>query len=85
MTIWKFPLEKFELQTIRMPQGANIIAAQIQEGAICLWALVDPARPLEPRDFFTCGTGARIVFEKIWYIGTVQDPPFVWHVFERVK
>ena len=49
-TIWKFPLEVKDKQQVLMPRGAVILSAGIDNrGSICVWALVDPKRPLHVR------------------------------------
>jgi len=80
----KFPADE---QKIEMPANAGIISCQVQEGAITLWAIVDPdAKPVE-RFFTVLGTG-HAFFEgsnrQLHHLGTVQLDGFVWHVFEEV-
>lgn len=86
-TIWKFPLAVTDTQRISMPEGAEILTVQLQNEQACLWAIVEPSADKEDRYFEVHGTGNPIhgdmgVERK--YIGTFQQPPFVWHVFERV-
>lgn len=86
-TIWKFPLPLMDFPAVTMPANAEILAAQMQGSAPCLWALVDPDAPMETRLFAIVGTGHpatdRVLFEN--YIATVQDGPFVWHIFEVLR
>ena len=67
---------------VSMPVGAGVIAAQMQHRALCLWAEVDPEKPMERRPFMVIGTGHTPVPEYGVYIGTVQDGNFVWHVYD---
>lgn len=84
MEVWKFPLEWVDDQTVSMPRGAKILTAQMQQGVVCLWALVDPKEEREIRGIRIYGTGHPVYsIENKLYIGTVQAPPFVWHVFEE--
>ena len=82
--IYKYELSK---PTVRMPQGAEVLTVQIQAGHLCAWALVDDAAPLVDRVFEIIGTGHAIANDGEEYpgeyLGTVQDGPFVWHIFER--
>lgn len=90
-TIWKFPLETTDLQTIVMPEGAEFLTLQVQAGEPALWALVDDEAPKQQRTFATYGTGRpvrdmakRQAGEQQTYIGTYQldAGALVWHVFE---
>lgn len=87
-TIWEFPLAIVSVNFVRMPRGAEILAVQTQGDAPCLWAMVEPEAPHQSRYIEVLGTGQPIhedmgVDRK--YIGTFQQPPFVWHVFERLS
>ena len=87
-SIWKFTLKSLffkplSFTTIAMPAGAQVLDAQIQNGLICLWALVIPGNALEDRKFITCGTGHHHEnLDEAKFISTAQDGKFVWHVFE---
>lgn len=86
-TIWKYPLDLQDKQTVMMPEGAEILTVQMQ-GAACLWALVDSRNVLTDRVIEIFGTGNPMHSDmgvERRYIGTIQQPPFVWHVFERVN
>lgn len=84
-TIWKYPLRLVGEQAIQMPKGAEILCAQVQgEGAICVWALVDPKVEKEERMIVIYGTGHPVTDLHCKYIGTVQmdGGSLIWHVFE---
>lgn len=81
-TIWKFPLEITGVQEVRLPRGAKIISVANQNGVICLWAMVAPDSPLEPRIIFIYGTGHPLPEDSGRFLGSVLQDPFVWHVFE---
>lgn len=86
-TIWKFTLGNGSPQRVSMPKGAEILAVQQQDGAAQLWALVDPSYGMETRYIEVYGTGQAIHEDmgvERRYVGTFQQPPFVWHVFERL-
>jgi len=84
--IWKYELEVTDLQRVSMPVGAKPICVQVQGDLLCLWAEVntEPERPRGGRTFEIIGTGNPIPEAERAYIGTVQMPPFVWHVYERI-
>jgi len=77
--IWKFEIEE---GPIRMPVGAKILSVQSQGGRGMIWALVDPNAEDEPRWFAVVGTGEPFNETNMTYIGTYQESPFVWHLFE---
>lgn len=82
--IWKYPLAPADEQTIQMPQGAYVMPVQIQDDAPCLWALVDPSKPVESHVIRIIGTGNPCGDYPGRYIGTVQLDGLVWHVFDTV-
>lgn len=86
--IWKFPLPVDDSVDVMMPAGARVLHLELQDGPMCLWALVDTEAPIVARTFHVIGTGnpAEHVTE-LPYIGSVQQPfvrevVFVWHVFD---
>jgi hypothetical protein len=83
-TIWKFPLESVDEQTVEMPEGAWILTVQMQGSVPCLWAVVHPEARLTPRRILIHGTGRPPLDRLGRYIGTVQmlDGSRVFHVFE---
>lgn len=81
ITVWKYPIEITDEQEIEMPSGAIILHAGLDPtGQPCVWAQLDPNRPLERRKIYVAGTGGPMS----WYhdhISTFVDGSFVWHVF----
>jgi hypothetical protein len=86
-TIWKFLL--LPDGKCRLPQGAQTLSVHEQWGEVCLWALVDPAAPLEDRQMLIYGTGHNILVptENLKYLGTVllDAGSLVFHVFELIR
>lgn len=79
--VWKFPLAlDDEPQVVMMPAGAQIVYVD-RQNVPTMWAVVDPAAPLISRVFCVAGTGHQL--DEWWYyVGSLLDAPFVWHVFE---
>lgn len=92
-TIYKYELKRDLINDVMMPEGAQVLSAQIQYGEIVIWAKVNTDNPKVKRVFITEPTGAPFVeideYEQREYISTCQIPfratIFVFHVFEIVK
>lgn len=84
MTIWKYPLEITDEQSVMLPEGSDILSAQVQGGTLCLWVKVNPKAPLSRRTIRIFGTGHPVPDEPLVFIDTVQmaGGALVWHVFE---
>ena len=83
--IYKYPLDLKPRQTIKVPEIFDPLAVQLQNGAICLWARVDPeSRPREI-EIIMHGTGTGLEEElqgaDCRHLGTVQTGQWVWHFF----
>ena len=95
--IFKYPIDVKGLQEVEFPQGARILAVQVQKSTggfmgplenetVCLWAMSNTEESKTVRRMFRIfGTGKTIdePLDDLDYIGTVQTRPFVWHIFER--
>jgi hypothetical protein len=80
-TIWKFKLS-LGPQVILMPIGSMVLSAQMQDGSPTMWAICNREADNEPVDVLVVGTGFTLDMVKYpRYVGTVQDVPYVWHVF----
>lgn len=85
MTIWKYPLELTDQQTIQAPLGCKVLSVQMQNGQLTAWMLVNEAAPLAGYTFWVVGTGHPMPsgVSAAMHIGTVQQGRYVWHVFTR--
>ena len=91
-TIYKYPLELVDEQTIALPKGAHILSVQWIRDSICVYALVDlDVKECEARQFVIIGTGHPIAPNTIpvvhYFLGTVHndDQSLVFHIFEKQK
>ena len=52
-----------------------------------MWALLNPLHPVRTVHFALIGTGDPLPanWKRADYIGTVQNPPYVWHLFRIEK
>lgn len=73
------------LQRIKMPKNAKVLSFQNQTGTMQIWVLLNPdEKQQEDRCFVIIGTGHPIQPEdyELSFVGTAQQGPFVWHLFE---
>lgn len=84
--IFKYSIRSTGVQSIEVAEDAEFLAAQMQNGALCLWALVTRGAPLVVRRVGVYGTGWDLPAELLSgmrYLATAQNDAgaFVWHVF----
>lgn len=65
-----------------MPEGAEPLAVQMQDGTPTMWAKVHPDAQIVERRFYVCGTGHDIHPGAGRHVGTFQVLGMVFHVFE---
>lgn len=82
LTIFKYDLATTDEQTIRLPEGARILAVGEQYAALKLWAVVVAGAEMCDRIIRITGTGHPPPEGE--YIGTVicANGVLVWHVFD---
>lgn len=80
-TIYKYNLKITDSQILVMPQKAKILSVQDQNGALCLWAIVDTYNETRPYVIEIYGTGHPFPYETRIHISTVQMNGLVWHIF----
>lgn len=86
--IWKYNLSYSIIFSLEIPQGFETLCVDMQAGEPCLWALVDPDAKKINYEFKCMGTGHEFsseIVEQHSYLGTVQEGPFVWHYFKKLK
>ena len=82
MMIWKYEISVTAEQVLHVPKGATPLSVQVQEGAICIWFFVDEKNEKVATTVHVVGAGYNPSKVKLSdFVGTVQTPPFVWHVF----
>jgi hypothetical protein len=87
-TIYKYPLEITDLQSVSIPFGYTLLSVQMQSGKPCLWAMVDTDNIEEKCTIEMFGTGNPInpikgIGQRV-FIDTFQihGAGLVFHVFE---
>ena len=88
-TIHKFILKMTadpKPQKVALPLGANILASQLKDKQICMWALVDDKEPLIEQEFFLAETGQPFPdYKMVDFIDTIQVGKWVAHLFRVLK
>ncbi len=83
-TIYKYALQPIGEQRIEMPEHHKILSAGLDPGGqLCIWVLADTKGSPRGRMVYGMGTGNpwhEMAFG-LDFIGTVNDGPFMWHVF----
>lgn len=81
-TIWKYPIGT-ETE-IEMPEFAQVLSVQVQNGEPFIWVLVNPDLARTMRRFVTYGTGHQLPSNPGMYLGTFQlsQLGLVFHLFE---
>ena len=85
-TIWKFSLEIKDEQEVLIPKKSKFLSLIEQSGIPTIYYLVNPDNLKEHKRFIILGTGHVHTdndLNGLVFLGTVNCPPFVWHVFEK--
>lgn len=83
--VWKFPIDIISRPILHMPQGAQIVKVDTQQGEPFVWALVNPTNEKEERRFYLAGTGHEIEdIDSKTHVGSffMAEQRLVWHLFE---
>lgn len=86
--IFKYPIQIEDVQSIKLPIGAEILCVQTQRNEPFIWALVDPSSDADmiSHTFELFGTGHEVIYGmgiERKYIGTFQlhDGNLIFHLF----
>ena len=84
--IWKTELTVADHQAIQAPEGSEVLSAQLQQGALCIWYLCDPDATLNVMDVWILGTGHTHDSQGD-YVDTFQTNggSLVFHVFAEMR
>lgn len=95
--IYKYNVEVGPFVKIELPLEARVLhVAAPNPRVVNFWALIDPERESEERQFFVVGTGMAlpgpeasgpIPGRELEYVGTAvaAEGQLVWHLFEAVE
>ncbi|HEX8657228.1 MAG TPA: hypothetical protein VF690_06830 [Hymenobacter sp.] len=85
LTIYKYILQLTPTQQVTLPEGAQILSVQEQQGEVCLWALVNTEKPPHGVAIQMVGTGGQVNQSLLesQFLGTVQYAAtgLVFHFF----
>jgi len=85
MIIYKQVLELTQLQEFELPEYTEILTVQFQGNQLCMWYKFNDT-VIQRKVLYEIqivGTGQSFEQNEFNYITTVQQGPFVWHIFER--
>lgn len=81
-TVYKYPIG-LHIKKIEIYKNAKILSAGYDpSGILCVWALVDTEQEKEEVYFFSIGTGWDLPRCDLEFIDTVNDGPYMWHIFK---
>ena len=83
-TVHKYPLKIAHWQEINTYAGWQPLLVGVQAETPCLWAFVNTDRPMLVDQITITGTGHEVPSDAE-HCGSFQYPPFVWHVWRRVR
>mgnify|MGYP001593593805 CR=1 FL=1 len=86
MKIYKYVISMEDIGRsfkIELPSNHETVMVALQNNYPYLWVLVNPESLEITCKFRVVGTGWDVE-EDEYYIGSWQDPPFVWHLFQEI-
>jgi len=82
MKIYKYPAEG----SVRLPIGAQVVHFGTQRCEKYIWVMFNEPKEtptaFELRTFRIVGTG-QTFSDNSRYVGTIHEPPFIWHLIEE--
>lgn len=81
MTVWKYQVPFHTFTVHYIPGMVKPLTVQYQDGVPCLWVEVRHQAESAEHRFRWFGTGHPIPDDAL-YVGTLQEGPFVWHLYE---
>lgn len=80
-TIYKYPVQMSADYDVLLPQGHRVIHVGLQGIDPQMWVEIDTETPIQPFAFAIV-TGHPVP-DGMHHVGTWQEPPFVWHLYEN--
>lgn len=85
-TIYKYPLEIVDVQTVKTNKSYKVVLVGNQEGQLCLWLQVDTEKPTIDLQIVIKGTGHEIPKNPpLTHLGSAIVGAFVWHVYRPTE
>jgi len=80
--IYKYPFTITDHQDFELSEEAKVINVDLDPfNRPYLWAIIDVKAPIKKHTLYVVGTGLTVPKEAEMFLGSFQQPPFVWHVF----
>lgn len=80
--IWKYEIS-LGITILNIPSGGIVRHLGVQNDNAYIWVEIDPAKELVERKFSIYGTGWDLTEDVGTYVGSIQEGPFVWHLYEE--
>lgn len=82
-TIYRYELPVLGKNWVTLPGRYKVLDAQMQNGKPCVWCVVQTDSGSSPVCFWVVGTGFDLDEFEVHgsYVATLQDGPYVWHVY----
>lgn len=86
-TIYKYPLAITDYQFIETYKDAHILSVKMQNEMPYIWIAVDTKKPKAKLEIGVYGTGNPIPSDvcTMFFIDTIIENQFVWHVFQLTE
>jgi hypothetical protein len=82
-TIHKFGISRRGISKISVPKNAYRLTADMQGQNIFIWMLIDcETTDREIQEYIVLATGEAVSIEALDHVSTIQEGPYVWHVFQ---
>ena len=82
-TVWKYPLTGPGTIVTARKDAIPLHVSYDPGGSTCVWLELDEAEDIATYEFIIVGTGHEVP-EGAFYLGTIIQNIFVWHVYWRV-
>lgn len=86
-TVYKYPLQVADIQEVSLPAGSQILCIKMQDGDVCMWALVNPEETSTETVKIRCAGTGHPITENVEYIDTIMllDGKLVFHFFKVIE
>ena len=70
---------------VKLPTGAKILEVGIDLGRPVIWIEFDKEEVEVREHYFCLFAGGQDIDPHYWYIASIRDTPYRWHLYQRAK